>query len=120
MIRMLASAAALICAMLLTGVASAGTACPRYAAGSELQAPPDLYSKNGVLHVALNYQTTVDDAGRTLFCFETPDGLESPTLHVQPGDLVEIDLTDTLPPTGIVHRLSNASAACRDRDMSPT
>src|SRR5689334_23634624 len=90
MIRILASAAAVIFWILLPGVASAGNVCPRYTAGSEVQSPPDLYSQNGVLHVALNYETTVDDAGRTLFCFETPDGLESPTLHVQPGDLVEI------------------------------
>jgi FtsP/CotA-like multicopper oxidase with cupredoxin domain len=120
MIRILASAAAVIFWMLLPGIASAGNVCPRYTAGSEVQSPPDLYSQNGVLHVALNYQTTVDDAGRTLFCFETPDGLESPTLHVQPGDLVEIDLTNMLPPSGTIHRLPNAALACRDRDMSPT
>ena len=31
-------------------------------------------------------------AGRKLFCFITPDGLESPTLHVRPGDMLNIRL----------------------------
>ena len=34
----------------------------------------------------------VDGAGRKLFCFVTPDGLESPTLHVRPGDELNIRL----------------------------
>ncbi|MBV9062365.1 MAG: hypothetical protein JOY77_05485, partial [Alphaproteobacteria bacterium] len=71
--------------------------CPRPPEGSAVQPPPDLYSSNGTLHVQLNYVTTVDGAGRTLFCYQTPDGLESPTLHVQPGDVVQIDLTNMLP-----------------------
>ena len=71
MTRILAGVAALICCMSVPGFASAGNVCPRYATGSEIQPPPDLYGDNGVLHVSLSYQTTVDDAGRTLFCFET-------------------------------------------------
>jgi FtsP/CotA-like multicopper oxidase with cupredoxin domain len=120
MTRITAAAFALLCGLLLPGVASAVEICPRYAAGSEVKPPPDLHSKNGVLNVALNYWTTVDDAGRTLFCYETPDGLEAPTLHVQPGDLVQIDLTNMLPPGGNTHLSPNASAACGDRKMTDT
>src|ERR1700745_638040 len=45
-------------------------------AGSVATSPPDLWSQNGVLNVAFDYYTTVDDAGRTLFCF-TAERVES-------------------------------------------
>ena len=66
--------------------------CPRPAEGSMVSQPPDIYSQNGVLSVSLSYYTTVDAWGRTLFCYETPDGLEAPTLHVNPGDTLQIQL----------------------------
>ena len=59
--------------------------CLRPSAGSVVSRPPDLFSRDGVLNVAFEYVTTLDDAGRTLFCFRTPDGLTSPTLHVKPA-----------------------------------
>jgi FtsP/CotA-like multicopper oxidase with cupredoxin domain len=68
--------------------------CPRPAEGSMVSPPPDIYSQNGVLSVSLNYYTTVDARGRTLFCYETPDGLEAPTLHVNPGDTLQIQLSN--------------------------
>jgi FtsP/CotA-like multicopper oxidase with cupredoxin domain len=72
--------------------------CQRPDQGSEVTQPPDLYSQGGVLNVALNYYTSMDKVGRTLFCFVTTDGLESPTLHVNPGDTINISLTNMLPP----------------------
>lgn len=68
--------------------------CPRPAQGSIVQPAPDLYSKNGVLNVKLGYYTTVDQWGRTLFCYMTPDGGEAPTLHVNPGDTLNIQFTN--------------------------
>lgn len=68
--------------------------CPRPVDGSVITNPPDLYSENGVLKVSLNYYTTVDQWGRTLFCYNTPDGLEAPTLHLNPGDLLDLTLTN--------------------------
>jgi hypothetical protein len=56
--------------------------CPRFAAGSVVHQPAALFSQNGVLAVQFSYQTTTDFAGRTLYCFMTPSGLENPTLHV--------------------------------------
>jgi len=58
--------------------------------------PPDIYSTNGAINVQLNYFTSVDDLGRTLFCFVTADGVESPTLHVNPGDTINITLTNMI------------------------
>lgn len=82
-----------VCASAQTGM------CPRYAPGSEVVAPPDLYSKNGTLAVNFSYQTQVGSDGRTRYCFVTPQGLVSPTLHVYPGDRLTINLINSLPPS---------------------
>ncbi|HEY6331989.1 MAG TPA: hypothetical protein VI756_21855, partial [Blastocatellia bacterium] len=71
--------------------------CPRAAAGSTISNPPDLYSQEGSLTVDLYYNTTTDAAGRTLYCFTTPNGTESPTLHVNPGDHLIVNVTNKLP-----------------------
>ncbi len=94
-------AAALLVLGLLPGAAFAadGGACPRPETGSEVMPPPDLYSENGTLNVAMTYTTAVDKLGRTLFCFVTDGGMESPTLHVNPGDTINIALTNTVPET---------------------
>src|SRR5215472_10160076 len=71
--------------------------CNRPLEGSEIKPPPDIYSVNGVLDVTLDYYTTVDAWGRTLFCYVTPDGMEAPTLHVNPGDRIKIRLRNKEP-----------------------
>jgi FtsP/CotA-like multicopper oxidase with cupredoxin domain len=68
--------------------------CPRPAQGSVIVNPPDLYSQNGVLKVTLNYYTTVDQWGRTLFCYVDPQGDEGPTLHLNPGDTLDLTLSN--------------------------
>jgi FtsP/CotA-like multicopper oxidase with cupredoxin domain len=73
--------------------------CARPEPGSVVPPPPDLYSSKGVLNVALNYVTSLDANNLTLLCFMTPDGIESPTLHVNPGDTLNITLTNTVPRT---------------------
>src|SRR5438552_283539 len=117
-------------------LATTSDPCPRPAEGSVITSPPDLYSANGVLTVALNYYTSVDQWGRTLFCYTTPDGLEAPTLHVNPGDTLNITLTnDEISPKGHgqgsagtafsvrslgsgVETISGAGNACGDTTMS--
>jgi FtsP/CotA-like multicopper oxidase with cupredoxin domain len=75
--------------------------CPRLAAGSVARSLPALFSHDGVLSVNFSYQSTTDEAGRTLFCFMTPDGLENPTLHVHPGDHLVINVTNNTPATPV-------------------
>jgi len=75
------------------------TPCVRYAPGLEIVAPTDLYSTNGILRVTLSYQSRVDTDGTVLYCYMTPDGIQSPTLHVKPGDELLITLTNNLPPS---------------------
>jgi FtsP/CotA-like multicopper oxidase with cupredoxin domain len=116
----------LVACTFLPGAASAaqsdGGACPRPAIGSDILPPPDLYSQNHVLDVALNYFTSVDKLGRTLFCFVTDDGKESPTLHVYPGDRINITLTNMVPPVpgAPVERVSNDTTVCGSPDMTVT
>ena len=100
--------------------ATDGGVCPRSAAGSIATNPPDLYSANGVLNVTFNYNTSVDNAGRTLFCFTTPDGTESPTLHVNPGDTINVALTNAVPNPkgGPAEVMFDKSKACGDTTMT--
>jgi FtsP/CotA-like multicopper oxidase with cupredoxin domain len=71
--------------------------CPRYKAGSVVHNPPALYSQNGVLDVRFSYQQATDYVGRTLYCYMTPEGLEDPTLHLNPGDTLNITITNNTP-----------------------
>ncbi len=118
-----------LCALLLalgamtlgSGAALAdGGVCPRLPAQSPVNNPPDIYSQNGIIDIAMNYYTSVDDAGRSLFCFVTSDGMESPTLHVNPGDTIKIQLTNQVPgtPGGRSMRVSNSSDVCGDATMT--
>ncbi|MBV9318762.1 MAG: multicopper oxidase domain-containing protein [Mycobacterium sp.] len=97
--------------------------CPRPSAGSVVARPPDLFSRDGVLNVAFDYVTTLDDAGRTLFCFRTPNGLVSPTLHVKPGDSLNLTVTNKVPPPPAdspTEPVSDASTRCGDKTMTVT
>jgi len=93
----LIAALAQVAAFSQTAVAPVPNPCPRFAAGSVVANPPALYSQNGVLNVEFSYQQTTDSAGRTLYCFTTPSGLEEPTLHVNPGDTLNITITNNTP-----------------------
>jgi FtsP/CotA-like multicopper oxidase with cupredoxin domain len=65
--------------------------------GSILTTPKDLYSTRGLLEVTLTYNTRVDSSGNSLYCFTTPKGDQSPTLHVYPGDKLIVHLKNALP-----------------------
>ena len=78
-------------------VAPVPNPCPRLTAGGVIHNPPALYSSNGVLNVRFSYQQTTDKVGRLLHCFMTDTGIEEPTLHVNPGDTLNITVTNNLP-----------------------
>jgi len=82
-----------------TPVAPVRNACQRFAPGSVVQNPPALFSQNGVLNVQFSYQQVIDPdkSGRQLFCFMTPNGLENPTLHINPGDTLNVTVTNNTP-----------------------
>ena len=81
-----------------TPVAPVPNPCtPRFAPGSTIQKPPALFSRNGVLSVRFSYQQTTDSLGNPVHCFMTPDGIQEPTLHVNPGDTLNITVTNNTP-----------------------
>jgi len=103
-------------------VADDGGTCARYAPGSTIHEAPAIYSSHGVLRLKLFYRTSTNQAGRALYCFVTEDGIESPTLHVSPGDEVQIQLKNQVkespghahhaaPPTRIAGSLSSTCGA---------
>lgn len=96
--------------------------CTRFAAGSIVTNPTDLFSKNGVLKVNLSYNTETDADGRILYCFTTPDGTESPTLHVFPGDRLVVNVTNNLPKpfaSSALRMETSASDVCGASSMGP-
>jgi FtsP/CotA-like multicopper oxidase with cupredoxin domain len=110
----------LLLGVLFPGAALANAHCSRALPASEVLPPPDLFSKDGLLKVSMDYWPDIDEANRTLFCFSTADGLESPTLHVKPGDTIEITLTNRVLPvsTGPSEIVSNRKNRCGDKRMT--
>jgi FtsP/CotA-like multicopper oxidase with cupredoxin domain len=97
--------------------------CPRPAAGSVVAPPADLFSRDGALDVAFDYFTATDAAGRTLYCFRTPDGKEAPTLHLRPGDVLNLTLRDRVPPQpgdSTWPTIAPASAICGAARATPS
>ena len=78
--------------------------------------PAALFSSDGVLNVSFSYQHRIDSSGRELFCFMTPDGLQNPTLHVNPGDNLNITVTNNTP-VGTVGMMIN-SPNCGNATMN--
>lgn len=100
-VRLVLWLAPLFCASAAFASAATGDqACPRPAAGSTLQNPPELRSQNGVLDVSLHfkYQATTIEQGPPRYCYMTDTGMESPTLRVHPGDQLIIHFHNDLPP----------------------
>jgi FtsP/CotA-like multicopper oxidase with cupredoxin domain len=115
-------ALALLFSLSVSGLASASDVCARGIPGGDVLPPADLHSVGSVLNVKLEYHTTLDSAGRTLLCFQTADGVESPTLRVNPGDTINIELTNKLPPVllGPGEVVSNKHNRCGDTVMLPS
>lgn len=98
--------------------AADSTACPRYAAGDTVTSPPELKSQNNKLEVTFNFKT-VTTGGITRYCFVTDTGLESPTLRVNPGDMLIIHLKNTLG-SGTATTVTDCSATMADMSSTST
>jgi FtsP/CotA-like multicopper oxidase with cupredoxin domain len=99
-------------------VAPVANPCQRFKAGSVVANPPALFSSNKVLSVRFSYQQTTDFAGRPLYCFMTPSGLEDPTLHVKPGDTLNITVTNNTPASPLGEMFSPPN--CGDTTVEQT
>jgi len=106
--------------------------CSRPAQGSEVPQPKDLRSQNGVLRVDLTVHNVKEADGTTRYCYLLPDGSQSPTLRVKPGDelilnlkndLTESDSSASTAANGQTHHHGNSAASsdpCQSGLMSAT
>lgn len=94
--------------MSLVAASAQAPICPaRPVDGSPLVNPLDLYSQNGVLTVNLQLQNATDVQGFMHYCYNyiyQGQKVEAPTLRVNPGDTLVINLTNSIQePTGLAH-----------------
>jgi FtsP/CotA-like multicopper oxidase with cupredoxin domain len=108
--------------------------CPRPAPGSAVPEPRDLRSHDGVLKVDLTFRNVPGPKGSKRYCYLLPDGTQSPTLRLHPGDLLILHLKNALsdaPSAGsttpvsthAAHMHTPAAAAgdpCTSGAMTPT
>ncbi len=80
-----------------TGTTAADAVCARYTTGSTISDPPILQSQNGVLEITMGFYTVTDPQGLVRYCYVTNNGVEAPTLVVNPGDNLIIHFTNNLP-----------------------
>jgi len=70
--------------------------CPRPSPGSAVPEPEDLRSQDGVLKVDLTVRNFREPSGSTRYCYVYGDGSQSPTLRLNPGDLLILNLKNDL------------------------
>jgi FtsP/CotA-like multicopper oxidase with cupredoxin domain len=70
--------------------------CARPEPGGNVEEPAELHSVNGTLRVELRIRSDVDAQGNRRYCYVAKDGKVSPTLRVNPGDLLEISLKNEI------------------------
>ena len=74
--------------------------CPvRPTSGTTLVDQPSLSSQNGLLQFALTVRDAKDSAGYTHYCLDYASNngmIEAPTLRLNPGDTLSLDLTNQL------------------------
>ena len=70
--------------------------CSRPAPGSVIPEPEDLRSRNGVLQIDLAVRNHRESDGTIRYCYMLADGAQSPTLRVNPGDLLILRLKNEL------------------------
>jgi FtsP/CotA-like multicopper oxidase with cupredoxin domain len=82
------------------------TICPRPQPGSTVLEPAEVHSQDGVLKLDLAVHSQIEADGSTRYCYIDEHGRESPTLRLNPGDLLILNLKNDLVPS-----VQGASAA---------
>jgi len=96
-------AAKFLLAILVCGfpfLKSAAQCPPRPNSGSVVQDATSLYSAGGVLNADFTMGTSVDQYGYTHYCYKyqptTGKVIEAPTLRLNPGDQLQLNVTDDI------------------------
>jgi FtsP/CotA-like multicopper oxidase with cupredoxin domain len=126
-LRRRAARAACLCGLLLAAPIAHATAipgrplppdpCPRPAPGADVPEPPDLRSRDGVLDLDLAVRHVRAADGTDRYCYVMPDGTQSPTLRLHPGDLLILRLKDELDEVGGYRAPSTAAVAASNPAM---
>ena len=96
--------------------------CPRPAPGSTVPEPVELRSRNGVLKLELAVRNHTQPDGSVRYCYLLGDGAQSPTLRLNRGDLLVLNLknelsTDT--PAAAMAMTGGSGDPCRSGAMTP-
>jgi FtsP/CotA-like multicopper oxidase with cupredoxin domain len=103
--------------------------CPRPAPGAAVPTPRDLRSKDGVLELELTVHDVKEADGSSRYCYLTPDGTQSPTLRLKPGELLVLKLRNELTAAAAAspvspiphhHRAGKAGDPCGSGAMTAT
>jgi FtsP/CotA-like multicopper oxidase with cupredoxin domain len=104
--------------------------CPRALPGSSVPEPHELRSRDGVLTLELSIRNEREKDGSTRYCYLLPDGTQSPTLRLHPGDLLVLRLRNELvgadsatasaPATPAHETPAPHADACHSGEMSDT
>lgn len=78
-------------------------ACPQPAIGSAVTQPAEIESAGGVLRVELRMRSEVDARGRVRYCYVSADGKIAPTLRLNPGDWLVVELKNEVAPPAARH-----------------
>jgi FtsP/CotA-like multicopper oxidase with cupredoxin domain len=126
MVRVSAFFVLLLELAVLSAPVAAQEICPRPAPASAVPEPQDLRSVDGVLQLELTVRNVRESDGSTRYCYVLPDGTQSPTLRVKPGDLLILKLkndlraiTDSSAPSGH-HHAAPGGNPCNSGAMTPT
>jgi FtsP/CotA-like multicopper oxidase with cupredoxin domain len=93
--------------------------CPRPAPGSTVPEPADLRSRNGVLKLDLTVRNHTEPDGSVRYCYLLGDGTQSPTLRLNPGDLLILNLSNKLSTAEAIATGTNAAHLHRADAASP-
>jgi FtsP/CotA-like multicopper oxidase with cupredoxin domain len=104
---------------MVQGTAQGADECPRPSEGDTVGEPEDLSSQNGVLKVDLSFRNDIARDGSTRYCYVDRNGNQSPTLRVNPGDLVILNLKNDLVDLHPGSTADHHSAMRGDRTSAP-
>jgi FtsP/CotA-like multicopper oxidase with cupredoxin domain len=110
-----------VCGFALSAVAQLPQCPLRPKTGVEIKNPLDLVSKNGELKVDLTLRNAQDAQGFMHVCYDYQDGddrVESPTLRLNPGDILQLDLTNRLVAKSVNGLILNGKDEMEMSDMS--
>lgn len=70
--------------------------CPQPEIGSAEEQPAEIESVGGVLRVELRMRSEVDACGRVRYCYVSSDGKIAPTLRLNTGDWLVVELKNEI------------------------